>query len=80
MPASAWIAVEPICISPRDWEFSRLGFPDAPPAVRRHLESIIAAFVEGYQATLEDSRPEVLMPRLRKLSPFLGACSRWENG
>jgi len=56
-------------ISPRAWSFSRLGFPDADPAIRRRLEHIISTFVDGYHATLEDSRPEVLLPRLDAIEP-----------
>jgi enediyne biosynthesis protein E3 len=56
-------------ISPRDWAFSRRGFPEAAPKIRGHLEHIIATFVDSYHATLEDSRPEVLMPRLNSLTP-----------
>ena len=57
----------------RAWAFDRLGFQPAEPGVHAHLQRILASFVEGFHATLEDSRPEVLLPRLAALTPeYLG--------
>jgi hypothetical protein len=65
-----WIRRRLFGIAPRDWAFDRRGFPPpADPAVRAHLERIIGSFVEGYHATLEDSRPDVLLGRLDTLTP-----------
>ena len=48
--------------------FSRPGF--APEAWQR-FQPVAHSLVEGYNATLEDNRFEVLVPRLNKLSPEL---------
>jgi hypothetical protein len=64
-----WLRRRVFGIPRRDWTFARRGFPEADPAKRQHLERIIRTFVDGYHATLDDSRPQTLAPWLDAIDP-----------
>jgi hypothetical protein len=64
-----WVRRRLFGIPRRDWTFDRRGFLSADPTKRARLERVIRTFVDGYHATLDDSRPEVLVPFLQSLDP-----------
>jgi enediyne biosynthesis protein E3 len=69
MLSPRWFRRRLFGIPPKEWTFDRRGFPDADPVKRQHLERIIRTFVDGYHATLDDSRHEILCPKLAGLEP-----------
>jgi hypothetical protein len=86
---SRWLRSRVFGIPPRDWYFVHLGFPEADPAKRRHLERIRYSLVDGYHATHEDSRRQALAlwlnaidrqsgrPVCGKGSPYGERCLPW---
>ncbi len=59
-----WLRKRVFGLSPAEATFARRGFEAGEPSVQQHLEKIGMAFVQGYNAALEDDRPESLARRL----------------
>ena len=53
-------------ISPEETSFARRGFRCDEPEIRRWLEQVGTAFVDGYLLGLEEDRPEPLAARLER--------------
>lgn len=58
-------------ISEAETIFARRGFRGGENGRREQIEKIGVAFVSGYHAALEDSREEVLLPRLERVPSTL---------
>src|SRR5262245_2677584 len=56
-------------ISPIETKLERRGFSVTVPEIQERLEDAGAAFLEGYHAALDESRPQVLTGRLAAISP-----------
>jgi enediyne biosynthesis protein E3 len=58
-------------ISKAETTFARRGFRGGENGRREGIERVGTAFVAGYQAALENSRAEILVPRLEAMAPDL---------
>jgi hypothetical protein len=63
-----WLRTRVFGIPRRVWKFVHRGFAEADPAKRQQLERIRRTLVDGYYATLEDSRRDALAPWLNAIN------------
>src|SRR5262245_52132582 len=56
-------------ISEVETTFERRGFRGGKDGVRENVENVGRIFVTGYHAALENSREDVLVPRLEQIEP-----------
>ena len=63
-----WLRTRVFGIPHRVWKFVHQGFAEADPAKRQQLERIRRTLVDGYYATLVDSRSDALAPWLNAIN------------